>query len=77
MPRSAERQLHTRPGSNAAASGHQGQRQIRVSGPLSDSSRRERLDTVTSVLSSSAIPATGPDFSTHLPADTQTEVSSL
>jgi len=50
---------------------HQGQRQIRFSGPVSDSSRRERLDTVTSVPSSSAIPATGPDFSTHLPAGTQ------
>ena len=58
----AEQQLQTQPGSSATVSRHQGQRQIRFSGPVSDSSRRERLDTVTSVPSSSAIPATGPDL---------------
>ena len=67
----AEQQLQTQPGSSATVSRHQGQRQIRFSGPVSDSSRWDRLDTVTLVPSSSTIPATGPDFSTHLPAGTQ------
>ena len=67
----AEQQLQTQPGSSATVSRHQGQRQIRFSGPVSDSSGWDRLDTVTLVPSSSTIPATGPDFSTHLPAGTQ------